>query len=117
MVLAEDVALLAARRRLDGGVFHLTDGHDPSLSELEASLCRHFGRQPPYRLPMHLAQGVAKLGDFGERVLHRRVPFDSRTLERMTATLTFDDSRARGELGWKPRAVLDELPRILQTWR
>jgi nucleoside-diphosphate-sugar epimerase len=117
MVLAEDVALLAARHRLDGGVFHLTDGHDPSMAELEASLCGHFGRRPPHRLPMHLAQGAARLGDVGERVLNRSVPFDSRALATMTATLTFDDSRARRALGWKPRAVLDELPRILQAWQ
>ena len=106
MVLAADVARMLLKVAARGGVFHLTDGHHPSFRELEDSLCRALERTPPRRLPLAAARVLAVAGDAAGN-LGLGSPFSSRTLKKMTSTLTFSDERARRELGWRPSRVVD----------
>ena len=115
MVLASDVAKIAAKAAGTGGTFHLTDGRHPSFAELEEALSRSLGRKRPPHIPLPLAKAMAVAGDLLERT-GRRMPFSSRTLEKMTASLTFSDEPARKSLGWSPHSVVEAIPEIVRTW-
>lgn len=106
MVLASDVAEVLPRVAEVGGVFHLTDGHHPSFRELEAALCAALGRRLPLRLPLAAAMALGAVGDV-VRAAGLPAPVTRATIGKMTATLTFSDERARSELGWRPRRVVD----------
>lgn len=104
MVLASDVAELIVKAEEVEGIYNLTDGEHPSFRELEEVICRHYQVALPKVLPLGVAKLLGKVGDF--------LPFspvNSSTIDKMTLDLTFDDSKARRELGWRPRSVLDHL--------
>jgi nucleoside-diphosphate-sugar epimerase len=115
MVLASDVAGIASKAASAGGTYHLTDGCHPSFAELENALSHSLGRRRPPHIPMPVAKALAFGGDLLERT-GKRMPFSSRTLEKMTASLTFSDQRARNALGWSPRRVVDAIPEIVRAW-
>jgi GlcNAc-P-P-Und epimerase len=104
MVLASDVAELMVKAEEAEGIYHLTDGIHPSFRELEEVICRHYHVGMPKVLPLGVAKLLGKVGDF--------LPFspvNSSIIDKMTLDLTFDDSKSRRELGWRPRKVLDHL--------
>lgn len=103
MVLAEDVARIVPSAAGRGGVFNLTDGLHPTFSQLSELIALQLGKRKPGNIPLWLAKGIAKAGDiFGEKA-----PINSAKLRKITSDLTFDDSKARRELGWKPTPVLE----------
>ena len=53
-------------------------------------------------MPLSIAKAVGFMGDF----LGSKAPINSQKLKKITADLTFDDSKAKS-VGWKPRKVLD----------
>lgn len=110
LVMASDVAALLPEAARTGGIFHLTDGLHPSFAELERAIAAALGQKAPARIPFWSARIAAAAGDTGQRLLNRPLPFNTRALRRMTATLTFSDQRARTLLGWKPAPVLDQVP-------
>lgn len=116
MVWAEDVAKYVATMRPVGGVFHLTDGINPSFRQLEAAICQALGRRTPKRLPLSIARIGGWCGDALNRVTSRPAPLNSNLVRKMTATLTFDDERARTQTGWNPTPVLEAIPEILEPW-
>lgn len=104
MVLAGDVAELILHAAEAEGIYNLTDGEHPSFRELEEVISQHHQVNLPKVLPLGLAKLIGKVGDV--------LPFfsvNSDTIQKMTLDLTFDDSKARRDLGWKPRRVLDYL--------
>ena len=104
VVLASDVAELLVKAEEAEGINNLTDGVHPSFRELDEVICRHYQVALPKVLPLGVAKLLGKVGDF--------LPFspvNSSTIDKMTLDLTFDDSKARRELGWKPRRVVDHL--------
>lgn len=113
MVLARDVAAATVHAAGSGGTFNLTDGIHPSYAQLTDGLARLLGVPRPPSIPVGLARPMALAGDVFGEVLGRRLPFDSERLSKMTASLTFDDRRAREAFGWSPGAVLDALEWIL----
>lgn len=104
MVLATDVAELILQREEADGIYNLTDGNHPSFRELEEVICFHYGIAPPKVLPLGFARIIGKVGD-----ILPFLPVSSGTIDKMVLDLTFDDSKARRELGWKPQRVLDHL--------
>lgn len=101
MVLAADVAELIVRETHAEGIYHLTDGEHPSFRELEEVICRHYQVALPKVLPLGWARLLGKIGD-----ILPFSPINSSTIDKMTLDLTFDDSKARRELSWQPRSVL-----------
>jgi nucleoside-diphosphate-sugar epimerase len=106
IVLVDDVAAVIPRVAEVGGIYNLTDGVHPSFAEIEAAIADRLA----LRRPKHLPLAIARIGGWvGDAVLHvtgRRLPLTSRTVEKMTSTLTLSDDRARNHLEWAPHSVL-----------
>ena len=108
-VWAADIAYIFPRLAQKGGIYNLTDGYHPSFGELERCIASSLNKNPPSKIPFILAKALAFFGDF----LGSRSPINSIKLNKITSTLTFDDSKARTLLNWQPNSVLDKLPSIL----
>lgn len=105
MVLAADVAKIIPEVAKIGGIFNLTDGHHPTFAELSASISRELGKGPNINLPFWAANIMAKFGD----LLGNKAPINSKKLAKITEDLTFDDSKIKKEVNWKPNSVLSGL--------
>ena len=104
MVLGTDVGRLFSR--LNGsecGIYNLTDGHHPSIRELEKAVCKQLGRSMPSRIPQCIARALGSCGDF----FGRYSPVNSAMIDKLVNTLTFNDSEAKRQLDWKPSSVID----------
>jgi nucleoside-diphosphate-sugar epimerase len=99
MVLATDVAgiIIVGNK---SGIYNLTDGYHPSYKELSELIAKQMGRRKPMSISYWIAKCLAILGN--------SFPINSNKLSKITETLTFDDSKARNELGWKPNNILNE---------
>lgn len=102
IVLASDIAALMVSISGKSGIYNLTDGYHPSFGELEIYIAQFFKKKIPFTISNNFAQALAFAGDF----LGRRAPINSSKLKKITSTLTFDDSKARHLLQWKPTSVL-----------
>ncbi|MBC5773013.1 NAD-dependent epimerase/dehydratase family protein [Pontibacter sp. KCTC 32443] len=109
IVWAEDVAQIIPKVAEVGGIFNLTDGYHPSFKELEDCIAGLLRKRSPFHIPVPVAKTIAALGD----IIGSRSPITSSKLQKMMSTLTFDDSKARELLDWKPSSVLDKLPTVL----
>lgn len=105
MVWAEDIARIIPTIAEKGGTYNLTDGYHPTFGELEKGIAAALGKRKPTKVPYWMAKGLALTGD----VIGNRFPINSDKLQKITSTLTFDDSKARRELGWNPTPVLDKI--------
>jgi len=114
VVLASDVARILPVVAEKGGIYNLTDGHHPTFVEIERAIAGAIGRQAPKHIPLSLASVGARVGDVIVKATGRRFPLTSQALSKMTSTLTFDDSKARRELGWEPAPVLDHVKEWVQ---
>jgi len=103
IVHANDVARLIPALYSVDGIYNLTDGYHPSVAEVEQLICRTLARPEPKELSRPLAEFLAFAGDF----LGPNALFNSAKLQKITSTLTFDDSLARAEINWSPTPVLD----------
>ena len=103
MVLASDVAQYVLKASEVGGIFNLTDGYHPSFLELSNCLADQLGKSKPKSLPLLLARLFALGGD----LVGKNAPFHTDKLNKVTSTLTFDDSKARVGFGWNPTPVLE----------
>lgn len=103
MVLASDVAKYILKASEVGGAYNLTDGSHPSFLELSSSISNQLGKGSPTNIPFWLAKLFAVVGDF----MGKYAPFNTVKLNKITSTLTFDDSKARTAFGWDPTPVLD----------
>lgn len=114
-VWADDVVRLAFQLKGDGGVYNLTDGVHPSFLQIEQQLRRLFAKPRGLVLPRWLAGLMAWSGDVFDWLPGVRAPFNSARLQKMEAHLIFDDSKARRELDWLPRPVLDHTHEVFHV--
>lgn len=105
MVLAQDVAQFLPTILGREGIYNLSDGVHPTMIDFEETLAKMLDKPIPMRLPYPVIKLVANLGE----VLGENFPINSSKLEKLTSTLTYCDSKARQNLGWKPRPVLSNL--------
>lgn len=102
MVLAEDVArLVTTLSTSKGGIFNLTDGVDPKISDLDSAMADKLNKNVKV-IPQAFIKPLAKLGD-----KISMFPINSYRLEKLIGQLTFDCSKAKQELNWSPTPVLD----------
>ncbi|MEK0413637.1 MAG: hypothetical protein RL070_1125 [Bacteroidota bacterium] len=105
MVLATDVARFVMKASKVGGVYNLTDGYHPSFWELSNSISGQLGKSNPKNLPLSIARVMANVGD----LIGKKAPINSVKLNKITSSLTFDDTKARLAFGWDPIQVLKAL--------
>ena len=109
VVWAEDIAGIIPRLSEIGGIYNLTDGYHPSFGELESSIAQALGKKRPFKIPQFLANILGFVGD----IVGTKFSINSDKLQKITSTLSFDDSKARNELNWKPTKVLDKIEKIV----
>jgi nucleoside-diphosphate-sugar epimerase len=102
MVMASDVAAIIPRLAEVGGIYNLTDGYHPSFYELSNYIAQQLGKGTVPNMPKIFASSLAKVGD-----LISKLPISSSKLHKITSDLTFNDDKAKTNLGWSPNKVLD----------
>jgi len=113
VVAVEDVAAghVLAFERGGSGERYLLGGENLSLRDVFATVARAAGRTPPrFGVPWALAYGAARAGDAALRLVGREpslLVVDEVRLARLP--MTFDDARARGELGYESRPARQAL--------
>lgn len=103
MVRAADVADAMPSLLGRSGTYNLTDGHHPSVAELDQAIARELHRKIR-TLPLGWAKCLARIGDFIPGS-----PFHTARLDKLSNELIFSDARARADLGWSPHRVIDNL--------
>jgi len=105
MVLANDIGKWALTISNKGGIYNLTDGEHPSFAQLARVLSTQLGKNNIPSMPLWFARLAAIAGN----ILGQNAPINTDRLKKITATLIFDDSKARVAFGWKPQSVLKEI--------
>jgi GlcNAc-P-P-Und epimerase len=100
MVLASDIATLMPHLMGKQGVYHLTDGIDPSFAMLEDHIAGSFGKRI-HAIPPSFASMLARIGD-----LIPGSPFNTYRYSKLRHSLTFSHAKAVAELGWNPTPIL-----------
>lgn len=102
MVLASDVAHMIPQVAQIGGIYNLTDGYHPSFSELSDLIGKQLGRTKIKNMPLWLAHLLGRIGN----LIGDKSPINQKKIQKITSDLTFDDTKAKKELNWKPNSVL-----------
>ncbi len=84
------------------GIFNLTDGHNPTVEELSFVISKQCKTSKPFKLPYFILKLISSVGD-----VFPFFPLNSLKLKKLTSELTFDDSKARKLLGWRPNKVIN----------
>lgn len=103
IVLAKDVASFVSSIQGPSGVYNLTDGYHPTFKELEQKIAGSMHKGTPKKIPILIAKFLGFAGD----ILGKRFPINSDRLNKITSTLTFDDTKARTALNWSSKKVLE----------
>lgn len=104
VVLASDVArFIATAIQFKHGVYNLTDGHHPSLREIESCIVKQFkSKDRPPLLPFFTLKILGFIGD-----IFPMFPMNSLKVRKLTTSLTFSDRLARNEIGWSSIPIVE----------
>ena len=108
LVLASDIAHIVAHFEGQSGIYHLTDGYNPTFNEIEQAFEKAMNRKIRLNIPLSFLKKMATVGDVLQKI-YIKTPLSTLTLNKLTSSLTFNDDKAKRELGWKPNSVLDYL--------
>jgi len=102
---AVDAAILAAiRPEAAGKVYIVAEPRPYSSREIYEIVLKALGRQAPgWHVPRALLASSALLGDVGQRITRRRLPFDSAALSKLSAPAMYSGRRIERELGFKTK--------------
>ena len=103
IVMAEDVARLIPATIGMAGTFNLTDGYHPSFQELATLIAKQLHKPKPLSIPNWCSKGLM----FSAKNFSFISPINAYKVQKLTLSLTFDDSKARSLLRWNPTPVLD----------
>jgi len=95
------------------GIYNLTDGIHPTFAQLEDAICKHFNKPKVKSIPLSIIKLGAFAGDVFEMLTRKSFPINKRILSKITNPLTFNDDKARTELGWKPHQILNHINKII----
>ena len=86
-------------------------GESIRVRDLARQVCRLAGVKPPrLEIPLGLARAAVAVAAPLARLTGRRLPTSPGQLASLARHWSFDDSRARRELGWTPRPLSEGLP-------
>lgn len=113
LVYVDDVVsamrLVAHAPAAAGRTWIVADEAAYSGRELYVALRAALGLAPcRHAVPAGGLAMVAAIGDRLERLLGRRLPFDSEVLDKLLGSAWYSSARLRGELGWRPQVSLAE---------
>ena len=83
--------------------YNLTDGCHPTIRELDEAIAQDLTEESRH-IPASFVKSAARAGDFLPFL-----PINSIKFEKLTSSLTFSDAKARREIGWQSRPVVDNL--------
>jgi nucleoside-diphosphate-sugar epimerase len=101
MVLASDVSKYIIEIAQIGGIYNLTDGHNPTFKELSYYIAKKFHKFYLPNMPLFLAQFISYIGD----LFPHNFPLNTIKLNKIISDLTFDDSKARKVFNWNPNQI------------
>ena len=105
MILAKDVGEFIQLAKTTGGIYNLTDGRNPTYKEISNAIARSLNKKYPKSIPYSLVKPFATIGD-----KCKIIPFNSKTLSKLTETLTFSNSKATDAFPtWKPKPALKSI--------
>jgi UDP-glucose 4-epimerase len=102
---AVDAAILVAQRPEAAGQIYIVSEPRPySSREIYEIVLSSLGRRPPrWHVPRAVLATSAVLGDAGERLARRRLPFDSSGLSKLSRPAVYSAAKIERELGFKPK--------------
>lgn len=103
IVMVNDVAKIIQPASRVGGIFNLTDGVNPTFSQLAFLIAKQHNKRRPINISYRVAKILAIAGD----LIGRKAPINTKTLKKIVTDLTFDDAKAKSFLGWCPAPVLE----------
>ncbi len=123
MVSVQDVvsAVVAATERAEaaGQVCIVEDGQAYSTRRIYTAMANALGKPvPAWTLPAAVVRGLGYVGDIGEAVLRRTLPFNSTLAARLLDSACYRSAQAEQVLGFKPAQTLeDALPDMVRIYR
>ncbi|MBI5041316.1 MAG: NAD-dependent epimerase/dehydratase family protein [Gammaproteobacteria bacterium] len=114
MVGVQDVvhAVLAAALRSEaaGQVCILDDGEAYSTRRIYTAMASALGKPiPSWSLPASALRALGRVGDVGERLLRRSLPFNSTLAARLLDSACYRSIHADTVLGFKPQSRLEDV--------
>lgn len=110
VLLGCDIISIIPQIMHNGGIYNLTDSYNPTLKEIEEAIMQKYGKKRIIVLPYMFVWFLSKIGDVINKVSHKQIsPMDSKTLLKLTSTLTFSCEKAKKELAWRPKKAIDFL--------
>lgn len=106
LVHAGDVAEYLSTSFNGEGIYNLTDGHSYSFGEIYGFMNSAEESKFSLYVPILILQFAAKVGDFLKR-FNLGFPLNSRSMTKITSTLTFDSNAAFENLDWKPENLFE----------
>ncbi len=96
---------------IEPGRTYLLAGEVTPLGDVVRQVCGIAGSRPPrLSVPVPLAKGALRVWSAVGPVVGSRPPAQADHLRNLERHWAFDDSRAREELGWRPRGLAEGLP-------
>lgn len=123
MVSVQDLvaALLAAVTRPEaaGQVCIIDDGEAYSTRRIYTAMANALGKSiPSWNLPAGVLRALGHVGDFGELLLRRALPFNSTLAARLLDSACYRSAQAESVLGFKPQYRLEDvLPAMVRVYR
>jgi UDP-glucose 4-epimerase len=102
---AADAAILVAQRpEAAGKVYIVSEPRPYSSREIYEIVLQALGRQAPgWHVPRAVLASTALMGDLGERIARRRLPFDSAALSKLSMPAIYSARKIERELGFKTK--------------
>jgi UDP-glucose 4-epimerase len=100
---AVDAAILVAQRpEAAGNVYVVAEPRAYSSREIYEIVLQSLGRRPPgWHVPRWVLASTALIGDLGELLTRRRLPFDSAALSKLSRPAVYSAAKIERELGFR----------------
>jgi UDP-glucose 4-epimerase len=100
-------------------IYFVTDGIDYSTRQLYLDMRQALDRSiPKWHLPLAGFKMLGHVGDLAEKVLRRRMPFNSESIGKLFDSAAYNSNLIQQELGYKPTIDLKKcLPEIIAAYR
>jgi nucleoside-diphosphate-sugar epimerase len=110
-----DAAILVAQRpEAAGNVYIVAEPRAYSSREIYEIVLEALGRRPPaWHVPRAVLASSALLGDLGERLIRRRLPFDSTALAKLSQPAIYSAAKIERELDFRASKSFDTAAREL----